>query len=199
MATYFNSKITSFVWSFISIAVIITITLWVLFKPIRVLIPKFSNITCIANVCIDDTSRYSEALRLYEEAIQLVNSNIGQIKSNPQMVFCSTEACSLWYGLNKDIAFTISVLGIVISDRGWHPQFIRHEIIHHLQNERLGNIIGPVFKPKWFKEGMAYSLSQISKEPRAVLLEREDKYRSKFEIWYEQVGIQNLWIEADRL
>lgn len=50
--------------------------------------------------------------------------------------------------------------------------------------------------PDWFKDGMAYSLSE---DPRARLPEPLQGYRLKFESWLQRVGAEHLWAEAERL
>jgi len=58
------------------------------------------------------------------------------------------------FGLGQRACLTIGTLGIVINSRGWKPFYVRHEMIHHLQNEQLGMLTAWT-KPKWFVEGMA--------------------------------------------
>lgn len=50
--------------------------------------------------------------------------------------------------------------------RGWEPHFVRHEMIHHLQAERLSTLT-LLLKPRWFVEGMACALSDDPREPLA--------------------------------
>lgn len=68
-------------------------------------------------------------------------------------------------------------------------------MIHHIQAERLG-----AYKqwrsPDWFKEGMAYSLSQ---DPRRDLAEQFKQYRARFEAWYQSMGKERLWEEAKNI
>ena len=44
-------------------------------------------------------------------------------------------------------------------------------------------------KPVWFREGMAYSLSE---DPRRPLTEPVQEYRSRFEDWFKQTGLARL-------
>ena len=124
-----------------------------------------------------------------------VGSTVSSIKKKPRVIFCSTDPCFQSFGLGKRSAATIGTFGIVISPRAWKPYYVRHEIIHHLQNEKLG-MIRAWLEPKWFMEGMAYSLSE---DPREKLSEPFEQYRSKFEVWYRQVGKEQLWKEARNL
>lgn len=72
---------------------------------------------------------------------------------------------------------------------------MRHELIHHLQNERFGAVRNSFFKPTWFREGMAYSLSG---DPRP-LPEPLQGYRAQFDAWFRGVGPARLWVEAEEL
>jgi hypothetical protein len=162
----------------------------------RVLAPQLEGLTCDEWVCVDDTSRRAEATRLYRDALTFVESSIGTLHTVPRAVFCAKPACSGKFGFTTALAYDVGTAGIVISHRGWRPYLIRHELIHHLQNERLGWIRARLFKPVWFREGMAYSLSQ---DPRKQLPEPLQDYRSEFEAWLKQVGPERLWAEAEQL
>jgi len=169
---------------------------WAFVKPIRVLAPEFAGVSCRGSVCVDDLSRLSEAVSLYEEAARHVEVNVGALHNAPRAVFCSTPVCSKSFGFTSARAYTVATVGVVISNRGWQPYFVRHELIHHLQNEHLGSLRAWLFKPKWFREGMAYSLSQ---DPRRPLPEPLQGYRSRFEVWFKQMGSSRLWAEAELL
>ena len=169
---------------------------WAFFKPVRILAPELAGVTCVnAFICIDDLSRLAEASALYQSALQFVGSSIGEIEQPPRVVFCATEACNESFGF-KSAANTIGTFGIVISPRAWKPYYLRHEMIHHLQKERLGNFKGWLVTPDWFIEGMAYRLSE---DPRPALPEPLQQYRSRFDDWYQQVGKEQLWVEAAKL
>jgi hypothetical protein len=169
---------------------------WAFVKPVRVLAPPLAGLTCHGKVCVDDQSRLSEATGLYENAVRYVRDNIGEFQSEPLAVFCSTKACSKSFGFTSALAYNVATVGVVISNRGWRPYLIRHEFIHHLQNEHLGSLRTWLLKPDWFREGMAYSLSQ---NPRTPLPEPLQGYRSEFETWFRQVGNAQLWPEAEHL
>ena len=169
---------------------------WAFFKPVRILAPELAGVTCVsAVICIDDSSRLAEASDLYQNALQFVGSSIGEIEQSPRVVFCASEACNESFGF-KSAANTIGTFGIVISPRAWKPYYLRHEMIHHLQKERLGNVKGWLVTPDWFMEGMAYLLSE---DPRPTLPEPLQQYRSEFATWYKQVGRERLWLEAGKL
>ncbi len=172
------------------------LAVWAFFKPVRILVPELAGVTCFSEViCIDDPSRLAEASALYEGALEFVDSSIGQIEKPPRVVFCTTESCNELFGF-KAAANTIGTFGIVISPRAWKPYYLRHEMIHHLQKERLGNIKGWLVTPDWFIEGMAYFLSE---DPRSTLPEPLQQYRAQFVAWYKQVVKEHLWAEAANL
>lgn len=173
------------------------IAAWAFFKPVRIIAPELAGVSCISKaICIDDPSRYSQASGLYESAIQFVGASVGEIRHKPLVVFCATERCFQSFGLGKRSAATIGTYGIVVSPRAWEPHYVRHEMIHHLQKEKLGILKAWLGTPEWFIEGMAYSLSQ---DPRPVLAAPWQQYRAQFEAWYPQVGRQRLWDAAANL
>ncbi len=112
---------------------------WVFVKLLRVLAPELLGLHCSpAGVCVDDLSRLQEAIALRNDAIQFVNSNIGQIASPSRAVFCSTRKCALEFGFINRFAYNVGTFGMGFSPLGWKPFLVRHELIHHLQDERLG-------------------------------------------------------------
>ena len=170
---------------------------WAFCKPLRVLAPQLvAGVSCVtAVICMDDPSRHAEAERLYNDSLRFVASSVAPIGKNPRVVFCSTQACFESFGFSRSAASTVGVSGIVVSPRGWIPRYLRHEMIHHLQAERLG-VLKQWRSPDWFKEGMAYSLSG---DPRPELAEPWQQYRREFEAWYRTVGKERLWDEAKTL
>ncbi|MCB1782138.1 MAG: hypothetical protein KDJ34_19025 [Candidatus Competibacteraceae bacterium] len=169
---------------------------WAFYKPMRVLAPEWNEVTCISEeVCVEDLARAEEAKSIYELALNFVNSSAGVIRSNPRTTFCSSAKCFEVFGFHAPAkAKTVGVSGIVVGPSGWKEYFLRHEIIHHLQSEQLG-VVGQWLSPKWFKEGMAYSLSEDPRE----LVEPLAKYRDEFHRWHQRVGKEGLWIEAKKL
>ncbi|MCX7095147.1 MAG: hypothetical protein NTY50_17080 [Methylobacter sp.] len=169
---------------------------WAFFKPVRVLSPELAGVSCINDtLCTDDVSRYQEAAKLYDEALHFVNLSVGSIENKPRVIFCSSDTCSQFFEMGQRAGVNVGTFGIVISPRAWKPYYVRHEMIHHLQNEKLG-MIKAWREPKWFMEGMAYSLSE---DPRQKLSEPFEQYRSQFEGWYSLVGKEQLWAEASNL
>jgi hypothetical protein len=174
--------------------VCLPIAAWAFYKPLRLLAPSLSGVSCAA-VCTDSPARANEAAGLYEDALKFVEAKFGPVKSRPRAVFCGSEACAQSFGLRGAKAKTFALLGIIVGPRGWEPYYVRHELIHHVELERLG--LYRFFRsPQWFKEGMAYSLSE---DPRPKLAEPQDGYRSQFNAWLREVGMEHLWEQARKL
>jgi hypothetical protein len=176
------------------VALALPLAAWAFVKPVRVLAPGLEGLTCAGLVCVDDPARSAEATTLYRDAARFVQTSVGAMQTTPRALFCSTRACSERFGLDRRNAYTVGTFALVIGDRGWQPHYVRHELIHHLQNERLGSIRNSFFEPVWFREGMAYSLSE---DPRRPLPEPLQEYRSRFEAWLKQIGLARLWLEAE--
>src|SRR5262249_7946758 len=157
---------------------------------------RLEGLECEALVCIDDPARRAEATALYQDAFRFVQTSVGAMQTEPRAVFCSTRECAEKFGMGRRNAYNVGTGALVIGNRGWKLYLARHELIHHLQNERLGSFRCWLFKPLWFREGMAYSLSG---DPRRPLVQPLEGYRSEFEAWYKQVGPDHLWAEAERL
>ncbi len=173
------------------------VAVWGVVKPIRILAPELNGVTCLTeSVCIDDVSQSEKAQTLYKKSVSYVNNNISFLENKPRVVFCSTESCFQSFGFNRSYANAIGSFGIVLSPRAWDERYLRHEMIHHLQKEKLGNLKGWFVTPEWFMEGMAYSLS---KDPREKLASPWQEYRVQFDEWFEAVGKEQLWIEANKL
>jgi hypothetical protein len=159
--------------------------------------PGWVGVECLnGNVCTDDTARLIEATRLYAAARDFVQAKVGMIRNEPRIVFCTTPECSRSFGFTNQLAYTVGTMRVVISHRDWRPYLVRYELIRHLQNERLGSLNMVLFKPTWFREGMAASLSDDQHRP---LPEPLNFYRSKFEEWYGKIDKKALWVEAARL
>jgi hypothetical protein len=182
---------------FAGLVLTLPIATWLLYKPVRILAPDLNDTYCVnSHICLEDTNRMSEASLLYDNALAFVNSEVGQISNKPRIIFCSTDSCNHSFGFHAPAkAHTIGLSGIVIGPHGWNQFILRHELIHHLQAERLG-IIGQWRSPYWFKEGMAYSLSR---DMRTTLSKPLLDYKVEFEAWYKKVGKQDLWSEAEKL
>ena len=183
--------------SIVAALLVAVIAIWALFKPVRILAPEWNGISCVnATICTDDPSRYTIALNLYENAAQFVEASVGQMERKPRVIFCATENCFQSFGLGRRSAATVGTLAIVVSPRAWQPHYIRHEMLHHIQNERIGSLKIWITTPEWFTEGMAYSLSE---DPRPILSEPWQHDRAQFDSWLGQVGKDHLWEAAAQL
>ena len=137
-------------------------------EPARVLAPEWSGVTCVSErICLDDVTREAEAVALYDEAYEFVTSRVGAIERKPRAILCASQSCFRSFGFDTAGAHTVGVSRIVVGPHGWKDYYMRHEMIHHLQAERLG-VVRQWLLPKWFTEGMAYSLSG---DPRPPLTE----------------------------
>lgn len=176
---------------------LLPVAAWAAFKPVRVLAPELLGLHCApSGVCVEDVARLAEAERLRDEALVFVNHRIGAIAQPPRTIFCSTLACSQSFGFTRDAAYNVGTFGQAISHRGWQPYFVRHELIHHLQNERLGTWNAWLRKPSWLIEGMAYALSE---DPRQPLPQPLQGWRARFEAWRASTREQDLWQAADAI
>lgn len=190
------------IYSLLLILLASPIATWFLFKPSRVLLPTLTGMTCVDEyICIDEPSHLPQAQSLYHDALRFVETRIGDIQSPPRAVFCVTEACSKIYGMHEGsygyaAAYNVGTFGMAISYRGWQPYYLRHELIHHLQNEHLGSLNAWFFKPDWFKEGMAYALSNDPRRPLPLKLEQ---WRHQYKRWAKTVPDAQFWAMADAL
>ena len=180
----------------LGLALLLPLAAWAFVKPVRVIAPQLEGLACEGRVCVDDPTRRLEAVVLYRDAVEYVEKSIGTLQTEPRAVFCSTAACSERFGFKRQNAYNVGTFAIVISHRGWRPHYVRHELIHHIQSEHLGSVRNRLFKPAWFREGMAYSLSG---DPRRPLPEPLQGYRAEFEAWFKGVGPESLWAEAEKL
>jgi hypothetical protein len=170
---------------------------WFLFKPIRALFPEFAGLQCNqTGVCVDDTSRFAEAAQLKSEAVRSIEQRLGQFEHVPPILFCTTTSCEKWFGFKGNVAYNVGAIGLVVAARGWQPHFIRHELIHHVQVEKIGGFRMWLITPTWFIEGMAYSLSD---DPRRPLQQPWEGYRTQYEEWVADIPMGDLWARAKAL
>lgn len=170
---------------------------WALIKPLRVLAPELAGLHCFdGQVCIDDPARLAEAQSLRHEAVAFVNQRVARIENTPRMLFCTTAACEKTFGFTSNAAYNVGTSGLVVARRGWKPYFIRHELIHHVQAERLGALKMWASTPTWFIEGMAYSWSE---DPRRPLPPQLEAYRQAFEAWATTLPPKQVWAAAASL
>jgi hypothetical protein len=106
-----------------------------------------------------------------------VTRTLGAPHVQPLALFCSSEECFRTFGKRRSIAATFGGQAILIGPRGWAAHFVRHELIHVAQYERLG-VIRAWRGPRWINEGMAYSLSE---DPRRPLPAELEAWRTEYE------------------
>ena len=155
-----------------------------IYKPLRVVAPETFGLHCVADdICVEEIDTIAEATFLRDEALKFVVENIGQIKDAPRFLMCSSEECFARFG-NPAVAalYVWGLETVIINRRGWHDHILRHELIHHWQNEQFGTLRSSRL-PRWYVEGMAYSLSQDPRNP----LPRSDiqSWREQFEAWLD--------------
>ncbi|MBF6058706.1 MULTISPECIES: hypothetical protein [Thiomicrorhabdus] len=168
----------------------------VLYKPLRAFWPEKVGMDCQdGRVCVDQAQYAFQAQNLYSRALSFVESNVGTLDKAPQIIFCKTDLCAERFGLGKRSAISLGPWAIVIGPRAWKDYYVRHELIHSLQYQRLG-ILKMRQLPQWFVEGMAYSMSE---DPRTPLSQPFENDRAEFESWFKQVGHDQIWSAAKNL
>lgn len=163
-------------------------------QALQVLNPEsVPGVSCpSAHLCLDDPERLAAAAALYEQGLRFVNELPWQIRNPPRVTFCSSAECYAAFGFGSSAGTTVETLGIVIGPRGWADYYLRHEMIHHLQAEQQGPLLHSQ-SPAWFKEGMAYALSE---DPREPLGEPFQSYRKRFREWSAGIGPDKFWQAA---
>lgn len=195
MLAKFLRKTPALRWTFL-LLVVVPAASWALVRPLRVVAPGLAGVSCVkTEICVDDESKRDEASALYSEATGFIGHRFGLTLRRPRVVFCSAEACAKSFGLGERSAVTVGTIGTVIGPKAWKPFYVRHELIHQLQGEQLG-VVSTLLKPSWLVEGMAYAMSE---DPREVLGEPWQGYRTQFRAWYDQVGKDRLWPDAAKL
>jgi hypothetical protein len=178
----------------LTILVAVPLGTWEFWKPIRALAPELAGMKCYAGkVCIDDPSKVKEALSLRREALQFVERKVGSFQADPRVIFCTMPSCERSFGFTSNAAYSLGTAGVVVSAHGWQPHYIRHELIHCVQVERIGGFRMLFRTPSWLIEGMAYSMSE---DPRRPLGEPWEKYRNEYEQWALQASSDTLWQRA---
>ena len=173
------------------------IAVWSLWKPIRALAPELAGVKCYEGaVCTDAPNRVDEARKLRVEALRFVSQKVGAFQTSPKMIFCTTTQCEKSFGFRGNTAYSVGASRLVVSSRGWLPFYVRHELIHCVQVERIGGFRMLLHTPTWLIEGMAYSLSE---DPRHPLIEPWETYRRQFEVWASEGTPEDLWQRAAAL
>lgn len=171
----------NFIKCFVVIILLLPISAFALFKPIRVLIPEAFDVRCNEqNLCVDDVSQLDAAVSLLNDSKAYLERQWGLSIGDPSIIFCSTEKCQAAFGLSHRAGFTLGSFGIAIAPRGWQQHYVAHELIHHWQANHFGSL-ALLMGESWLIEGMAYSLSN---DPRPELHEPFESYRQQFNNWY---------------
>jgi hypothetical protein len=168
---------------------------WAFVKPVRVVMPGWADVTCAGALCIDDLRRAGEAEQLLAEAQAHVERQVGPFGRRPRAIFCARQACADHFGLGARSAVTLASVATVIGPNAWKPHYVRHELLHHAQSDRIGPL-ALLFKPAWVVEGMAYGLSE---DPRSPLAEPFESQRKAFLDWYGRIDRTQLWPELRKL
>ena len=175
------------------LAVAVPILFFAAFTPSRRLVPSIVGLDCDSQgICAESWQQLQRAQPLYEDSKQFVQGRLGRLEHPLHTIFCQSDWCASYFGLSGSKAQTTGLFGTVIGRDAWVPYLVRHELIHQIQNERMG-----IFRlhsgPEWFLEGMAYSLSD---DPRADLGVPWQEHRARFDSWYAATGSANLWAAA---
>ena len=172
-------------WLFISLiclSILIPVSAFAFYKPIRVMMPEFFGINCqSSSLCVEDESQLARAAALVEDSKRHLSQNWGLSVGEPRFVFCSSEQCKQTFGLSKAAGLNVGTLGIVITPRGWSDHYVAHELIHYWQADNFGSL-SLIFSESWVTEGMAYALSN---DPRKELHEPFESYRKQFQEWHK--------------
>lgn len=176
-------------WAFLAF-VVVPVAAWALVKPVRVLAPQLVGMTCqTKTICVESPDQAESAISLYDEAVTFVSVKVKPLQASPRVVFCSSDACAQSFGLGERSAVTVGVFGAIIGPRAWKSYYLRHEMIHVVQGERLG-VFSLLFKPSWLVEGMAYDLSA---DPRETLAEPFQTDRAMFRKWFASIDRARFW------
>jgi len=166
---------------FVAVLLLLPVSAFALYKPIRVLIPEAFGVSCHErNVCVEDSAQLNTAMALLNSSKQYLETEWGLSVGEPKVVFCSSEKCQTAFGLSQRAGFTFSTFGITIAPRGWKQHYVAHELIHYWQAENFGSLVH-LNGDQWLIEGMAYALSN---DPRKELNEPFESYRQKFNGWH---------------
>lgn len=180
----------------ILILVVVPVAAWFIVKPVRVIAPSWADMNCPSpQVCVDDPSRLDSAVALYEDGVRFVSEQVTPLQGRPRVLFCAHQACAAHFGLGKRAAVTVGTFGTIIGPEAWEAHFVRHELIHFLQAEKLGTI-RLAFKPRWFVEGMAY---ELSRDAQFDITGASENDRRQFAEWGRQVDPSQFWATAKEL
>ncbi len=162
---------------------------WAAFKPVRILAPTLNGMTCVARVCVQETSKLALAQELQSNAIEAVGQKLVPLKQTPLTVFCSTRECYQSFGGGMERGAAILNWGVILPPESWVAHIVEHEYIHMLQAQQLG-LLGRERTPLWFKEGMPFL---ISAPPAHDLPSYAHSLVARCQAWERQVERSNVW------
>lgn len=162
-------------------------------NPLRAFAPGMFGLICDPNcLCVEDAQHLAGAQALALPALIDVAEKLGELDSRPTIIFCSTEKCFNIFGQRRATSVAFGGSAVLIGPRGWAKHYIRHELIHVAQYQKLGPM-GAWRAPMWLIEGMAYSLSDDSRRPLPGELEA---LRAEFERRFGGEKGEALWIKV---
>jgi hypothetical protein len=168
---------------------------WATFKPIRILAPELNSVRCRDRVCVEDTTQFDRAAELQRNAVHQVGLKLIPLGRSPLTVFCSTRECYRSFGGGGERGATVFDWGVILPPESWVPHIVQHEYIHMLQAQQLG-LLGRQRTPDWFKEGMAFF---VSEPPDDDLPAYARLLAAQYAKWEQQVGRENVWKAAEDL
>ena len=154
-------------------------------KSVRILAPQMFGLECVSEtICIDEMDRLDEAVALLADAKSFVSEELGGIETEPTVLFCSTNDCFDRFSNPIVSAQYFWGARTILLGGDWQPFILRHELIHHWQNDNFGGLREALRLPMWFLEGMAYTLSR---DPRDVIPNAEaHAQREQFVRWQSE-------------
>ena len=95
----------------------VPVVTWAYMKP-AIAFETFMGVSCTNDeICTDDPSRYQEASKLYDDALQFLASSLVPLETRPLVVFCASERCYRSFGFKSASAESVGRFAIVISPR----------------------------------------------------------------------------------
>lgn len=87
--------------------------MWVLFKPVRVVVPELlgDGVTCGGVVCAEEAESLPLAQWLHAEAMANISAKLLPLRAPPRTIFCSTRDCYSSFGGGSERGAAILDLG----------------------------------------------------------------------------------------
>jgi hypothetical protein len=169
--------------------------MWFLVKPMRLLVPQWNGVHCAQSVCSDNPSRLAKATAIYDEVLDRLDVHGVSVAGRPTFVYCTTDRCYRSFGGGQERAISYPFLGTLIAPTSWQDYITRHELVHWIQFRELGAVT-TMQKPEWFREGMAYVLSNA---PVSDIPEHYLPMMAQYEVWSEGMTWAEIVREAKSL